>query len=431
MRAIVASLPPGARLTCHVDPAAPHSAVIQRRAPLQIWLGFGFGIFPIVGIGIIVGAWQGRRAAAATAKPQPPPETQTGELPLKLAETRVAAFLGLGFITLFWNGIVSVFVVLAVKEFGNGFIGWFLPVFLIPFVLIGLAMIVGFVHSISRLFTPPARAWLENAPPRLDATHRLRWQLRGSGVRRLRIRLRVREESVHRRGTDTITDHADLVDEIIFDSSDVLALREGFIPLALSGSGLAPSFNAHNNRLSWEILFEGDIPHLADLEDRFILPVLGPSAIAFTAAGTTPVAHSGQGLVLWTPQRFAPGRHPGFHPRPRCRRPARAAHRAPRVVHRGSRHRRRRHRLERGRAGPAAGLRPHFPDSLPAAPWSFAGSLVAVEWRLEVVDRKNHPLASARLVVAPGDEPVRLRSPLPERPKSNTSWWRSLRIVSQ
>ena len=53
----------------------------------------------------------------------------------------VGAFLGSLGICLFWNGIVSVFVIKIVMDWRGGVGNWFETLFLIPFVLIGLAIL--------------------------------------------------------------------------------------------------------------------------------------------------------------------------------------------------------------------------------------------------------------------------------------------------
>lgn len=443
MRAVVAAHPPGARVVCYVDPTQPESAVIDRSPPLHVWLGFGFAIFPLAGVGVIGFAWHARRKAlsglplrpdgtpvetndATTVKPGQArdPSSSGGILKLAPSEGRASTFLGVGFITLFWNGIVSVFVIIAIKEFGQGFMGWFLPVFLIPFVAVGAVLLAAFIHSLARLFTPPAHLWLETVPPRLGSPAIVRWELRGHGVRRLRVSLHVYEEATYTVGTNSTTDRVELVRETLFDSTDALALRQGRLSIALPGDALPPAFHARHNRLAWELAFHGDIPRRADLDDRFLLPVAAPAALTPALADATPVAHPGDGLTLWTAENFAPGDTLVFTV-------ARDTHAAPGPLTA---------RLGwftegRGSADSAIVWSTPLPDlapgadhtletKLPLAPWSFSGALVSVEWRLEIVDRKNRPLAHARLVVSPGGEPLTLRPALPDEPKDKTPWWR-------
>jgi hypothetical protein len=52
---------------------------------------------------------------------------------------------------------------------------------------------------------------------------------------------------------------------------------------------------------------------------------------------------------------------------------------------------------------------------LPEVPWSFTGHLVAVEWRLEVLDSNRIPLVAVPLIVAPNGQLVSLPA-LPKEP---------------
>jgi hypothetical protein len=59
---------------------------------------------------------------------------------------------------------------------------------------------------------------------------------------------------------------------------------------------------------------------------------------------------------------------------------------------------------------------------LPDAPWSFSGQLVAVEWRLEVLDSNRNPLLAVPLIIAPGGQ----TATLPGLPKeSSRKKWKS------
>lgn len=61
--------------------------------------------------------------------------------------TAGCACLGILGVAVFWNGIVSVFVWQAAKGFQKGNPEWFLVVFLIPFVLVGLFLAFAFVFA--------------------------------------------------------------------------------------------------------------------------------------------------------------------------------------------------------------------------------------------------------------------------------------------
>ncbi|MEO8270817.1 MAG: DUF3592 domain-containing protein, partial [Aureliella sp.] len=88
---------------------------------------------------------------------------------LKPKQTRIARLLVMLFLAVFWNGIISTFVYAAIFDapFGNrwGQIGLWL--FLIPFVLVGLALIGGCLHSLLSLFNPSVSVALSTGAPPL------------------------------------------------------------------------------------------------------------------------------------------------------------------------------------------------------------------------------------------------------------------------
>jgi hypothetical protein len=421
MHDAIRALPPGHRTVCHVDPANPESAVLSRAIPRSAWFGAITLLFPAFGILFIVLAWKGSRESKAAARsplaassarsiaaPDPSDPIPAGEILLKPAAGRIGTFIGLTFFALFWNGIVSVFVAVAFKEFGRGFVGWFLPLFLIPFVLVGLAVLCAAFQAFSRLFAPSVELRLAPAQLRLGARAPFTWRLGGRGVRKLTIRLVAREEATYQQGTSTTTDKADCHRAVVFESSDVLGLAEGRAEIALPAEAAAPAFSAKNNKLLWELTFDGEIPWRADVDDRFILSVRGPGQPTASAAAPEPVAHAGDGLTLWTVDRFAPGETLVFT----LARDA-SAKPGPLTVQLGW--------FTEGKgtrdaavewsdylSDLAPGTDRSFEVRLPEAPWSFSGKLVSVAWRLEVLDAKREPLVAVPLIIGPGGETVTL-----------------------
>ena len=446
MRAAVRDNPPGRRTVCYVDPAHPESAVLDRGTPLSVWLGFLTLLFPAFGALFVFLAWKGSRRAVAdassplgkasaqnarvlrdpaalralagNASPDASTPVPAGETTLKPAAGRIGTFIGLTFFTLFWNGILSVFVVQAVKEFGRGFIGWFLPLFLIPFLLVGLLMLGATFQAFSRLFAPAVQVRLDPSLLRLGARVPFSWRLVGRGVRRLTIQLIAREEATYRQGTSTTTDKSDVHRVVVFESTDILGLADGRAEIALPAKAAAPAFSAKNNKLVWELVFDGEIPWRADVDDRFVLPVGAPEHIPPVPVTPDPVPHAGEGgLTLWTVDRLAPGETMVFT----LARDS-SAKAGPLTVQLGW--------FTEGRGtrdaaiawseeipGLAPGTDQTFEVVLPETPWSFSGKLVSISWRLEVLDAKRQPLVAISLLIAPGGQLVTL----PELPAEKTS----------
>jgi hypothetical protein len=436
MHAAVAALPPGKQTLCYVDPASPDSAVLTRQTGSAVWLGALTLLFPLFGLGMIFLTWRSQktdRSPLGRASPtiprngthriavtMPDPEVP-GEVVLKPAVGRVGICVVLTCAALFWNGIIGFMAFNMVKDFRGGWM--ILPaLFLIPFIGVGLFLLVLAVQAFSRLFAPPVEVRLDPSLLRLGARVPFTWRLGGSGVRKLTIRLIGREEATYQQGTRTATDKSDFHRSILFDSSDKLSLTEGRGELVLPDTAAAPTFTGQKNLLSWELAFDGDIPWRADVDDRFALPVRGPARPPGLAATPEPTPHTGGGLTLWTVKSFAPGetlvftlsRDAGAKPEPLSLQlgwfTEGKGTRDAAVVWRDA------------LPDLAPGTDRSFEVPLPAAPWSFSGHLVAVEWRLEVLDSDRTPLVAVPLVIAPGGQLVTL----PALPKESPfSKWKS------
>ncbi len=440
MRAVVAAHPPGRHTVCFVDPADPASSVLNRATPTSVWFGAFTLLFPAFGLAFIFIAWKNTRAShsppggAATsssaaalraahlsASPHDPDPEAPGEVVLKPASGAVGAFIGITFFALFWNGIIGVIAYQVLGDFGV--LGWFAALFLVPFVIAGLILLVASLHAFSRLFAPPMKVRLDPSLLRLGTRVPFSWRLDAAGLRQFTVRLVAREEATYRQGTNTTTAKSDCHRAIVFQSTGILTLTEGRAEFDLPPPATAaPAFAAKNNQLVWELVFKGVLPWHPDVHDRFLLPVRGPAQPTPLAATPEPHPHAGGGLTLWTVDRFAPGETLVFT---LARAPA--ATPGPLTVQlgwftegRGTRDA----AIEWSEYLPdlAPGADRRFEVRLPAAPWSFAGKLIAVSWRLEVLDARRDPLLGLPLTIAPDGQVIRLPE-LP--PESKISQWKT------
>ena len=301
--AVVAALPPGARTVCYVDPADPASAVLERSPFPWVFIGCFPLVFVLVGVGGVYGVLRsGRRrrrlvaaegerrlppasGAAALAAPAPP-----GKAPAGLAEAgleawappgpvlleagggRVGRLVGLAFATVFWNGIVGVFVWLQWRE-GTLLEPSCVSLFLIPFVLVGLLLLLSVPHQVLALWNPRPVVDLSRVLfPGAEVT--LGWRFRGaaSRLRRLRITVEGREEATYRRGTTTTTDKRVFARIVVVDTADPLRLVQGSAPLVLPPDTMH-SFTASHNKVVWELVVDGEIGFWPDVADRVPLHV--------------------------------------------------------------------------------------------------------------------------------------------------------------
>jgi hypothetical protein len=277
--AVVRQHPVGSRITVYVDPADPAESVILRDAGATLYLGlipvvfavFGFVFLLLLQRGTISGT-TGISAGATSARTgrtpgsRPPAARRSG--------TRVGQFAVMTFMALFWNGIVSVFLMETIKEWQSGRHPVFQTIFLTPFVLIGLGLVGGIVHSLLKIFAPVAELEPPTRPLSPGSSSLLRFRLRGNvrRISRLTITLTGREEASYRRGTSTYTDRHVFHRQVLLDTPDPRQMESGELPATIP-DGTMHSFEATSNKIIWSLQFNGTIAHWPDVNDEFILNI--------------------------------------------------------------------------------------------------------------------------------------------------------------
>ncbi len=311
-KAVVDRYPPGHQFTCYVDPAQPERAVILRDGSIGFWfllpLAFiAFGAIGAVGFGVglvkkklagstpgatspgdrllgraapaITGTSSGAAAGlagsavaggAGSALEAGPAETQ-----FRAGANRRAKLIGTVFVALFWNAIVSVFVVVAIKNPDGDGTPVLLFLFLIPFVLIGLVLIGTVAYTALGMFNPRTNLLLRPGHPRLGRPFVLRWRTFGSlgRLQDLKLTIECVEKASYSRGTNRITDEAAIYRQVLMEARPGLELREGRVDVTLP-EDLAPTWEGANNRIEWQIKVTGEIKPGPDVNETHTLTVL-------------------------------------------------------------------------------------------------------------------------------------------------------------
>ena len=174
-----------------------------------------------------------------------------------------------------WNGIVSVFVWQAVQGLRAGRADWVLTVFMVPFILVGLALVGGVVYTTLALANPRPHFTLTPGRPRLRDELRVEWKFSGkvSRIRRLRIVLRGREEATYQRGTDTVTDKKTFAAHDLVDTTNDWEIGRGVAEILVPEDTMH-SFEATHNKIVWTLEVEGEIRRWPDVDDAFPITIL-------------------------------------------------------------------------------------------------------------------------------------------------------------
>ena len=262
---VVRRHPAGTRTVCFVNPNDPTDAVLARGPQPVMW----FGLLPL--IFLLIGLAGLRSTFRKTAKESRAVLVSHGAVELKPTASPVMKLLGAILLAAFWNGIVSVFAYQLVTDWRRGERDWFLGIFLMPFVLIGL-LFLGFIGScLLNLFNPRVRLVVGSAvvPPggRLDA----RWSVgRGADrIRRLCIVLEGREES---RGESSSQRTFARIPLIETDNTE--HIRAGSAQAAIPADVQPTSEDDASPRIVWALKVRGEIARFPNVEDEFPITIL-------------------------------------------------------------------------------------------------------------------------------------------------------------
>jgi Protein of unknown function (DUF3592) len=288
-KAVVDRYPPGSETVCYVDPEDPQRAVLSRDFSATYLIGLFPLLFLFAGLGglIWVVPWPWKKKGGVGVQPTVTrdgttvssavspfgvevPADPSSPMVLKPQATPFVKFVVILLVTLFWNGIVSIFVWQVYKGWKAGSPDGCLTAFMIPFVLIGLLFLFGVFRQLLVLFNPRPHLTLSPGSPAMGESAWLQWRLSGraAGVKRLRISLEGREEATYRRGTDTHTDRNVFATVPIVDSTEPFEMASGSASFVIPADTM-PSFKADRNKIVWTLKVAAEIPGWPDSDDDF------------------------------------------------------------------------------------------------------------------------------------------------------------------
>ena len=276
--AIVALYPKKSKQQCWVNPIDPTQAVLSREIPRIVFLVIPFtSIFMLVGLAVLIGSlgllpknWR----IGASNRHQPVATQSSGTQRLKPSSTGVGKVIGTTFAAVFWNGITSIFVTIAVQSHLKGNPEWFLTFFIIPFVLIGIGLILAVFHSLLGLANPKLQLTLSESSPRLGETIELEWYANKPlhRLRKLTIELIGQEAATYQRGTNSVTDHSTFHQQLLLELDQPATLQRGNLQLNVPESCMH-SFNSGNNKIEWYLKVLGEIPRYPDIKNSYPITV--------------------------------------------------------------------------------------------------------------------------------------------------------------
>lgn len=299
----VRNLPVGGSALCFVNPQNPAEALLDRSWSWGMLLGLLPMIFLLIGIALLVAGVRSRRklkspssgiGSALRQEVGLVSKAEAGTRTLAPASSPMFKVFGTLLFCLFWNGITGIFVGIFVNGWMKGRPEWFLGIFMIPFVGVGLFLVGFFIRQLLALANP--RPTLEITPgnPQIGGRFSVRWKFNGAVHRMSRVRVHLvgRESATYSRGTTTTTDKSVFLRLPIAEVTDHATMRDGSAEIVLPND-TAPSFEANHNKLEWLLVVEGEIPRWPDVDDEFPVTVVSPE----TSVGAIEPAPSGPELI--------------------------------------------------------------------------------------------------------------------------------------
>lgn len=280
---IVARYPAGTETRAYVNPDDPASAVLSREFRGDWLFVLVPLIFTVVGLGgatiTLVAARRVKRRQTAGIeewRPEEPGDLAAGAGPRTL-EAKWGALRKIGgslFLALFWNGIVGVFVWQWWKGASTGNLDGCLTLFLVPFVLVGLLLLVNVPYQLLAAFNPRPVLTFDGGRLEPGGTISVAWRFRGNAgrIRQLKIVCIGKEAATYRRGTDTRTDSETFAEIVLVDTASPTETARGSAQLHIPEDTMH-SFEAPHNKILWSLSLHGSIDRWPDVSDEFPLSV--------------------------------------------------------------------------------------------------------------------------------------------------------------
>ncbi len=287
----VSQYPAGSNAICYVNPSYPQEAVIDRGFTGEVFfglMGVPFLAFPLIMLIVAAksrGGGKSRALPNAAWRPAVAPvisASPSGGMVLQnYGGTRTTKAIGLFCVAAFWNGIVSVFLFGFFRD-EKGLSAILPGLFMIPFVLIGIGLIIAFFWQVGALFNPSVTVSLPRDSVQVGESLPFYWEIKGGMTRlnQIKITLEGREEATFRRGTDTITDKSPFFYEVIAEESSPVN-RNGQAMISIPADTMH-SFEASNNKILWILTFEAPVSKWPDVREEWKINVMPRESMGST-----------------------------------------------------------------------------------------------------------------------------------------------------
>lgn len=177
-----------------------------------------------------------------------------------------------------WNGIVMIFVGMAFSSFARGEPDWMLTLFIIPFVLFGIALLAYLIRQVMiTTGVGPTRVEISAHPLSPGVPYDIFLSQAGRlTMNWLEVWLACDEKATYRQGTDTRTETRRVYEDRCFVRTD-FEIHQG-LPFESRCQVRVPetamhSFHADHNEVRWKLLVKGSVIGWPDYQREFQIVV--------------------------------------------------------------------------------------------------------------------------------------------------------------
>lgn len=298
--------PLGANIDCYANPNQPELAVLERE--FSPWILFMLYPVIIFGIGVLMirSAWsainKAKREKGVNLPPRPDtssrsdrrwqsanptellstgkPQDQLSEadaldlkwdVPQKLKPENAKLFLMI-FLAIFgsiWNGVIWMGIP-SMFQGGVGVFSVFMLLFMIPFVLVGLAVLGSFFYLLMSMFNPKVEIALSTGAIPRGGELDIAWEVvgRSGAIKQLTIIIEGIESATYRQGTDTKTDTQRFAELPIMESTDPQTIQFGSCTITIPADTMH-TFEGDQNKILWNVVVHGIVPKWPDVKERY------------------------------------------------------------------------------------------------------------------------------------------------------------------